>query len=196
MTENEQRLPSENPYAAPASTLVDSRSEPIKSAEEQHLRTFVGSKADYYLEKWNLLLDPARPGAGFNAAAFFLSGLWLAYRKMYRVAAVFYAAVLVEAVAEEVVFVGILGRAEAPRVSGAVVGLVAAIICGTYGNRWYLSHARRAISVVRTQGLEGDAIVETLSKRGGTSLGSSLGFLLLYMIVMFAVFVVLALFFH
>ena len=128
---------------------------------------------------------------GFNWVAFLLSGLWLPYRKMYMVATIFWAVILVEAIAEETLFVGILGKAETPAGLGRVVGLVASIICGAYGNRWYLSHARKVISDVRAQGLKEHAFAEMLSKRGGTSLGSSLGFFLLFMVIMFAAFIVL-----
>ena len=194
MSENAHRPPSENPYAAPASTSGYTQSVPTESAEEQHLREFVGSKADYYLEKWSpLALEHSGRSTGFNWAAFLLSGLWLAYRKMYQVAMIFFAIILVETIAEEILFVGILGKSETPAALGRVVGLVAAIICGTYGNRWYLSHARKVVSDVRAQGIEEHAAAEMLSKRGGTSLGSSLGFFLLYMVIIVAVFIVLEL---
>lgn len=193
MSNNEQRPPSQNPYAPPALIPIDSESDATQSPEEQHLRAFVGSKADYYLEKWTPLQAGRGHSTGFNWAAFLLSGLWLPYRKMYSVSTIFFAIILVESIAEEVLFVGILGKAETPAGLDSVVGLVAAIICGAYGNRWYLSHARKVISDVCAQGLEQNAVTGVLSKRGGTSLGSSLGFFFLFMVVMFAVYIVLGL---
>ncbi|MGI9465959.1 MAG: DUF2628 domain-containing protein [Rubripirellula sp.] len=193
MSDNAHDQPYENPYTAPASTPGLTQSLPTESTEEQHLRAFVGSKAEYYLQKWSPSVEHSGHRTGFNWAAFLLSGLWLPYRKMYRVATIFYAIIIAESIAEEALFVGILGQAETPAVLGRVVGLVAAAVCGTYGNRWYLSHARKVISDVHAQGLEEHAAVEMLSKRGGTSLGSSLGFSLLFMVIVFAVLIVLEL---
>jgi hypothetical protein len=191
MSEDEQRPPPLNPFAPPALPLVDSEPVPAQSLEEQQLRAFVGSRADYYLQKWAPLQTARGHRTGFNWAAFFLSGLWLPYRKMYKVATVFFAIILVESVAEEVLFVGILGKAETPAGLSNAVGLLVSIICGAYGNRWYLLHATKVISDIRAQGLDQEAMLEALSRRGGTSLGASLGLFFLFMVVMFAVFFVL-----
>ena len=196
MSDNAHEQPNENPYTAPPSAPGLTQSVPTESTEKQHLRAFVGSKAEYYLQKWSPSVEHSGHSPGFNWAAFLLSGLWLPYRKMYRVATIFYGIIIVESIAEEALFVRILGQAETPAVLGRVVGLVAAAICGTYGNRWYLSHARKVISDVHAQGLEEHAAVEILSKRGGTSLGSSLGFFLLFMVMVFAVFIALELLFY
>ena len=64
-----------------------------------------------------------------------------------------YSIILVESIVEEVLFVGVLGAKTAAGL-GQVVGFLAAIVCGAYGNRWYLSHARKVISNIRAQGLE------------------------------------------
>ena len=82
MSEFENRLSSENPYAAPASIPIDSQPVPPEADDEQYFRVFVGSKADYYVERWTPLLRSSGRGAGFNWAAFFLSSFWLPYRKM------------------------------------------------------------------------------------------------------------------
>ena len=189
MSEDE-RLPNPpDPYAPPASILV---LEPAadEGAEEDSLRTFVGSNANYYLGKWKLL-DGAAHARGFNWAAFFLSGLWIGYRKMYTVAAVFFGIIMAETIAEEVLFVGVLGQPEAPAALTNLVNLVAAVVCGSYGNRWYLSHARRAIADVRTEETEEPAVSAALAKRGGTSVGAALVVLALFMAATFAVFTVL-----
>src|SRR5262245_28088630 len=49
--------------------------------EMERLRAFVGSKGNYYLNRWMTVLR-GWDDAGFNWAAFFWSGLWLGYRKM------------------------------------------------------------------------------------------------------------------
>jgi hypothetical protein len=173
---------------------------------EQELRAFVGRKADYYLGKWwpalksqgsgydqvavaGLML--AQPKTGFNWAAFLLSGLWLPYRKMYKATFIFMGIILLESILEEVLFVGILGKPEPPAALGRLVGLVAAVICGAYGNRWYLSHAQKMIFQARSEEFQGDEYVKVLAQRGGTSLGASLGMFVLFIVAIVAVLLVL-----
>ena len=148
--------------------------------EAQQLRAFVGQKADYYLKQWAGLRRGTGQGPGFNWAAFFLSGLWLPYRKMYGITAIFYGGLLALTIVEEVLFVGILGRAEVP--SGMnFVGLAVSLICGAYGNRWYLAHARKTIAEARGRGLDPYAVSAFAADRGGTSLGASVGLFLLFL---------------
>ena len=177
MSDNEHRLRSENPYAAPASTPLDAQPVPAEADDEQYLRVFVGSKADYYVEKWTPLLKSSGRGAGFNWAAFFLTSFWLPYRKMYVITTILYAIILLDTIVEQMLFVD----------SGLIVGLLVGIICGAYGNRWYLSHARKVISDVVAQGFEEQAALEILSQRGGTSLGSIAAFFLGFVVIAFAV---------
>ena len=161
---------------------------------EKEFSAFVGPKADYYLERWRFAVDGPEIATGFNWAAFFLSGLWLPYRKMYRFAAIFFGIIWLETVLAEVVWVGILGKPEAPAALGRFVGLVASIVCGWLANEWYLSHARKAISEVRSQGLSEEAHLEALAKRGGTSLAASLGFLVVFLLAAFAALILLEFF--
>lgn len=152
---------------------------------EQEAKAFVGSKADYYLRRWlPALEDMGNPGnaTGFNLAALLLSGLWLPYRKMYKPALIFFGVLLLEGFFEEIVYVGFLSRPEAPGYLGRFVGLVAGVVCGGFGNEWYLSHAQKVITEIRSRGLAEDAYFEALAKRGGTNIAASLGFLLLFIV--------------
>jgi hypothetical protein len=158
---------------------------------EQELRSFVGPKADYYLEKWQLAFDGNERGIGFNWAACLLSGLWLPYRKMYAITGIFFGLILVESVVEEVVFVGILGWPETPVALDRAVGIGAAVVCGVFGNRWYLSHARKVIVKTRSEGQREDAYLQKLARRGGTSIAASIGFFMLFLVTIFVIFVLL-----
>ena len=149
---------------------------------EQEAEAFVGRKAGYYLKKWPLARELTGRSTGFNWAAFLLAGLWLPYRKMYRAATIFWGVLLVESIVEEVVFVLILGKNEPPTGVSRLVGLIAAVICGACGNQWYLSHTRRIVAELRSQGLSEDDYLRAPSRRGGTSLAASLGFLALFII--------------
>jgi hypothetical protein len=164
---------------------------------EQEVRAFVGRNADYYLRTWWPALKTyqggydqetgadimsAQPKTGFNGAALLFSGLWLPYRKMYVPTLVLFGVVLFESLLEEILFVGILGKSEVPFGLNRLVGLIVAIVCGAFGNRWYLSHMRKAIADVRSRGLAEEEQLRELSKRGGTSLLASLGFFALYVV--------------
>jgi hypothetical protein len=156
---------------------------------EHEARAFVGPRADRYLEQWRPLLTAAGSdsgGAGFNWSAFFFSGLWLPYRKMYKVAAIFFGVILLEALFEELIFVGVLGWPAAPDAVGSAVGLIASIVCGKLGNRWYLDHTRAKVAEVRDQGVADDRCLQTLAERGGTSVAASLGFIVVFFLLVAA----------
>lgn len=194
-----QNLPGDSPPVVPALPLPVGPTEAgsADGREQRLLRSFVGSNVDFYLKKWGSpAVKPSERTTGFNWAALFFSGLWLAYRKMYKAVAIFLAVVLVETIAEEVLFVGILGHAETPAALGRFVGIAFGIICGACGNLWYLRHANAAVADVLAQGLDEPAAAAALSKRGGTSLLASLGFLLLLMVGLTVVYVGSELLFH
>jgi hypothetical protein len=159
---------------------------------EHEVRAYVGSNADYYLKAWQPGLTGDGGASGFNIAAFFLSSLWLGYRKMYMAVLILFGIILAEIVLEELLFVGILKMREAPPGVSLLVGLIVAIVVGIGANRWYLAQARRVIGEVRSQGLQEEAHLKTLSSRGGTSLGASLGLFALFAVAAGVLGVVLA----
>ncbi|MEK7449193.1 MAG: DUF2628 domain-containing protein [Planctomycetota bacterium] len=191
MSQNDHVGESENPYALPMIPSLESAVAASGDLESRQLSALVGSKAHYYLNKWTPLLRGRSRSAGFNWAAFFLSGFWLPYRKMYKATVLLYLIIIVESIVEEVVFVGILGKPETPAALTRVVGLVASMICGTYGNRWYLSHACAVVSELSDTGLRDDALLQKLSNRGGTSLAASLGMFVLFLAVGITTFMIL-----
>jgi hypothetical protein len=132
---------------------------------DDELRAAVGRRVEFYLRKW---ANTAH--GGFNWAAFFLAGMWLPYRKMYRAAAVLYAVVIAESMLEELVFVTWLGWPETPRwvERGVAVGIC--WVCGSLGNRWYATHVARLIERARASQPEGEARLARLRESGGTSL--------------------------
>jgi Protein of unknown function (DUF2628) len=151
---------------------------------DEEVRAFVGSKASYYLEKWRPPLAGAGDAGysnstGFNWAGFFLAGLWLPYRKMYRATLILWGTLLIATLVEDIIYVGFLGRPEAPGSLARFVSIIASLICGGFSNEWYLSHAEKTINEVREQGLTDDSYLNALASRGGTNIAASLGFLLL-----------------
>jgi ribosomal protein S27AE len=149
---------------------------------ERELRTFVGRRATYYLGKWRAALEGGK-GTGFNLAAFLFSAFWLPYRKMYRVTLIFYGAIIAESLAEEALFVWILGRDEVPGAVDKLSNLIIGAICGAFANQWYLAHARKEISKLRSEGLPEEEYFQKLARRGGTSLLAGLGCIVLFLAV-------------
>jgi hypothetical protein len=151
-----------------------------EKAERDLLGEFVGPRAHYYLKKWAPSFDGR--ATGFNWAAAFFTGLWLPYRKMYKTSIIFYSIVLGETLLEDILFIGVLGMVESPLY---YVGfLVTGAICGIFGNRWYLAHAKKKIEEARVRGTE-----STLPSQGGTSIGKSFGFFFLFMVATLAIYI-------
>jgi hypothetical protein len=145
----------------------------------EEVRAFVGGpSADYYLKAWGPALEGRGRAGGFNSAAFFLTGLWLPFRKMYGVALLVYGLLLAEIAVEYAVLRAVRGaEGEAAGVQAGMtcfVTLVLAVVAGAYGNAWYLAHARRVIAEVRAKGLPEERHLKALTRRGGTSLFSAL----------------------
>jgi hypothetical protein len=130
------------------------------------VRAFVGPNADYYLERWLLIEEEQLRPLGFNWPAFFLTGSWLLYRRMYRwfclgfaVHAGVVALQIAAAVANlryVVVFIGIalgLSRFAIP------------IVLGKYGTYWYYLHARRVVRRIAPEGRRED--LPAIARAGG-----------------------------
>src|SRR5262249_21241091 len=135
---------------------------PIPTEEE--VRAFVGPNSGYYLNAWQPALSDQGRVSGFNVAAFFLSGLWLGHRQMYKAVFILFGIIMAEEVLEGLLFVGILKMQGSPCGMSFIVGLVVGIVTAEGGNGWYLSQAQRVIAEVRSQGLEEDAHLKTLAK--------------------------------
>ena len=150
---------------------------------EAELRAFVGPNADYYLGKWGKPLHQGGGPAGFNWAACLLSGFWLPFRKMYRVALIFFAVTFAIGLLEELFFGVYLGK-ETPKALDRATSFAAALVCGMFGNQWYLSHARRVIRRSRAEHPDESIRLQVLAKRGGRSVWISIGFVVLAFAVM------------
>jgi hypothetical protein len=90
---------------------------------------------------------------------------------MVRTTVIFYAIILAELLAENVLFVGFLGLSRPPEIVKPIVVLTTAAVCGTFSNRWYLSHALKKIAEVRSYDLREEAYMRLLTDCGGTNFG-------------------------
>jgi hypothetical protein len=178
----------DNPYRAPA--FSEPPFAPASTLSEAEIRAFVGKKASYYLRKWPWSGDNFGRAKGFNWAAFLLSGFWLPYRKMYRTTLIFFSIIVAMTVLEEIVFAAGLVSESAATVYDRVTGLIIPIVCGRFGNAWYLAHAKREIAQIRVLGLKDEDYYLALARRGGTSVFAAIGFMLFFAVVLFGIYYV------
>jgi hypothetical protein len=160
----------------------------IEVAEEE-LRAFVGTNAQSYVGDWISVLEGRKKRPAFNAVAFLFAGLWLPYRKLYGAAAVFLGSILVVNLLEMVVEMTTQHSPAQQTVIASLgwgVAIVGWFICGFFANQWYLSRAIRVINDVRSRHLDEDEHLEQIAKRGGTSIGSSLGIFVGFIVLNFA----------
>ncbi len=146
--------------------------------EERLLGAYVGAKnREYYFNKW------AKSAQSWNWAAFFLSFLWLGYRKMYSyifmVVGIFLLYDLI------IVFSGFEFGMD------STIGITLSVICGLLGNYLYLMHANKEIKKVTEQNSRSmENIQAELEKRGGTSwLGVLVAFGMIIMYIILAAFI-------
>jgi hypothetical protein len=164
------------------------------------LRAFVGARADYYLRKWAPRLQDPSGETGMNWAAFFLTALWLAYRKMYKAALILYGVMILLWFVQVGIFMFGLGMPNVPPAVSLLVNVMVCVTCGACGNSWYLAHANRAIAAARKQGLDGNELLATTARRGGTNMAAALGIVFAPLVVLLflglALAFVLAIFAH
>lgn len=144
----------------------------MEKLTEEELRAFVGPRAERYLEMWQADLDLRACRATKNWAAFLFAPFWLAYRKMYRVLFVFLSIALCESVLEELVFEEFSLSTETGYVVTSGIGILFAVVCGVWGNKWYFAHSVKQIDRARSLETDGGKTLESISRRGGTSVVS------------------------
>ncbi len=147
--------------------IYDTPQAPTHTApNEQDLAAFAGTSD--YLEQWAGLMSGESRFAGFNWAAFFFTGFWFAYRKMYLWAGGIVAAGIVL----EFVLAFAVVMFDATNVNLVFLWLLLSIVLlrlplGFAANVLYY---RRAESVIdRTLATTDPARTEELKKRGGTN---------------------------
>jgi Protein of unknown function (DUF2628) len=166
-----------------------------RGLSEAEIRAFVGKNANYYVGKWPTADEEFGRARGFNWAAFFLSGLWLPFRKMYRTALIIFGLIVAESALEEIAVTNNLLSEQSRALFDRVVTLIFWIVCGAFGNAWYLAHTRREITRIRALDLPDETYREALARRGGTSYLASLGLFCLFLAVVFVVVIATQVFF-
>lgn len=146
----------------------------MSGSEEAKLAAFVGEKKkDYYLRKW-------QKDNSWNWAAFFLTLIWLGYRKMYR--PIFYVLIAFIAVDLVVILLGIESNVIDNSIGFALSGAL-----GVGGNLLYKKHAQKETEAVERLSIREEEKLHELRKRGGTSgMGAFIGVLLFVGYILFS----------
>jgi hypothetical protein len=150
--------------------------------DQDPVALFVGKKIDYYRNKWALAAT-RKNKASWNMAAFLFGPAWFLYRKMFWQSGLILAVVMVEAIAETVLFPDML--ASTSNFLSFVITITVGIVSGTFGNAWYKAHVDKAVARLQAS----SAPAESYRKQGGTSwlpiLGTA-GFIAVVLAVAFA----------
>jgi hypothetical protein len=141
-----------NPYEPPASELLEAE----EVSETDELNAYVDKNTDYYLNQWEKPDPRGNPSYRFNWAAFFLTGIWMAYRQMYwQFLAVLGATVVVSLIIQT------LGMSQT-----WIPNLAVGLVCGFFGSKWYHNHALRVIRKTKLKEPLADERIKLLAKRG------------------------------
>jgi hypothetical protein len=132
-------------------------------------RIFVGANYDYYFKKWHTG-DQKSSKQSWNWAAFFLGFLWAAYRKMYMYSCLF----------AVVPSIALLGKVYP---IANVIALAIYVLFGWQGNSWYKRHVETKVKEMTAINTPEKAKLE-LARRGGTSVGTAFGLLIVSMMVL------------
>ncbi len=124
----------------------------MPSAEE--ISAFAVKNGPYYARAWKRFTAPGATTAGFNGAAFFFNFGWILYRKLYDLAAIFGALLVLETVSSEWYFTSHPALQEAQKSWDLLVRVIIAVVAGQFGNMWYLRQAERTIEYARRKQID------------------------------------------
>ena len=122
------------------------------------LRAFLGTKADYYIPRFEAITQNK---TRWNWAAFIFGIGWLSYRGMHKYTAIIGIAIIIETVIE------VLLNLPDSVSNGVTIGLYVAF--GLLGNTAYKVHTFKQIEKIQSMGLSESEQITLASKNGKTS---------------------------
>lgn len=155
----------EKPTARPAEKLATPSVQTSRAGQlddQEAMRIFIGNKYDHYANKWSRF---AQKKIAWSWVGFFLSIFWMIYRKMYRYAALFFAAMMAVGVIE--------GMLDVSNSVSQATNMAFSILLGLQGNYWYKLHAEQKIKRIR-ETIVPEQMKEELARQGGTNLPGAL----------------------
>ena len=155
---------SHDPYRAPAAAATPDVI-PLGAGLTGQLGLYaaiVGGNFPIYRKRWRLDQGTASAVGTWHWPGFLFGVIWMMYRKMYRMAAI-WVGVLVASSAIEVFL-------DVPDALSLVINLGLSVTVGVFANSWYLQHCQREIARAQSLSTDNEAAVRsTLAARGDTS---------------------------
>ncbi len=155
---------SHDPYRAPAAAETPDVI-PLGAGLTGQLGLYaaiVGGNFPIYRKRWRLDQGTANAVGTWHWPGFLFGVIWMMYRKMYRMAAI-WVGVLVASSAIEVFL-------DVPDALSLVINLGLSVTVGVFANSWYLQHCQREIARAQSLNTDNDAAVRSaLAARGDTS---------------------------
>lgn len=155
---------SHDPYRAPAAAATPDVI-PLGAGLTGQLGLYaaiVGGNFPIYRKRWRLDQGTANAVGTWHWPGFLFGVIWMMYRKMYRMAAI-WVGVLVASSAIEVFL-------DVPDALSLVINLGLSVTVGVFANSWYLQHCQREIARAQSFNTDNDAAVRSaLAARGDTS---------------------------
>ena len=156
----------DDPYRAPdtASALLAGSaqdSQPLQG-EMALYAAVVGRNFALYRRRWRLDQGVPRASGTWHWPAFLFGLPWMMYRRMYRVAMLWIAVLVVSSVAEALL--------DVPQAFSSISSLALGVTAGVFANHWYLRHCQRQIAQARAlKGNDPVALQQELARRGDVS---------------------------
>ncbi|GAB6072901.1 hypothetical protein JCM14244_12780 [Venenivibrio stagnispumantis] len=141
---------------------------------DRYLHIFVGKNADYYISKWEVM-EATGSKISWNWAAFFFGMLWFAYRKMYSIAIMIMAFLILLQIIQL--------KMNTPPLIVALTNIFISIGFGMFGNYIYLDFVKNKIKEIKEKYPDENLIIAEIGRNGGTSIISAIMFGLIYLIL-------------
>lgn len=168
-----------DPYRAPAaSPAAAAATAPQLEGDIALYAAVVGGNFPIYRQRWRLDQGIADGNGTWHWPAFLIGVIWMVYRRMYRLAAIWAGMLVFFSIAEALLGV--------PEGVSMVITLAINVTAAVYANRWYLAHCQREIA--RARALVGDdaaRLRSELAKRGDTNAAAAAMVAIVVVAVMF-----------
>lgn len=168
-------------YKTPEATLLDENNN--EETQLHELKAFVGPNDKFYLTRWRQF--KSKDYFTFNIGAFFLTGSWMLYRKMYKSALILSFIAIIETILSEYIFLNYLNYPETPVGYNVLSTLLYSVIIGKTGNYLYYLHTMKTINQVKRNPSGKIDYIEELKTKGGRSLVSAIvGSVIIFLITL------------
>lgn len=157
------------------------------------LEAFVQNNSDFYRRKWTAIYEKTGSfekinyAPSWNWAAFFLTGAWLFYRKLYFLGCAYWAVIIVWVLAEE--FFGDFPQSVN---TGITVGF--ALLIGQFANGFYFQHAHKNLQAIDRASGDISGAEKIIDRHGGTGWLAGILGIVIPLVAIFAVMFIFELF--